>query len=131
MKKLFYLVILLMTILILLSGWYIWQNNRYTDLPSQTEIKQHFDRSVNWLNLNYSSIEGIQNPILWWMINQAGLNSNDETLINIYSNYKKDHVDKMPEIYGRPSLIKTIAPMCQISFSFRTWQTISCLSYMV
>ena len=83
-------------LLFVFLGWQVWQNNRDAASPSQAEIKRHFDRSVDWVTSNYSNIENIQNPILWWMIKQAGLNSNDERLKIIFSKYKKEHLDKKP-----------------------------------
>lgn len=111
MKKLFYIVTLLTIILFLLTGWSIWQNNRSVASPSQAEIKQHFDRSVGWFVSNYSSLEDIQNPILWWMIKQAALNSNNENLKNIFSKYKKEHLDKMPANLSTPMFDKFYRPV--------------------
>ena len=111
MKKLLYLVILLTICLFFLLAWGIWQNNRDTVPPSQTEIKQHFDRSVDWLDSNYSNIENTQNPILWWMIKQAGLNSNDKRLKNVFSKYKKEHLDKMPANLSTPMFDKFYRPV--------------------
>lgn len=110
MKKIFYLVILLTTFLVLYFGWCIWQNNIVIASSSQDEIKNHFDRSVDWVVLNYSSIEDVQNPILWWMIKQAGLNSSDERLKNIFSKYKKEYLDKMPANLSTPMFDKFYRP---------------------
>ncbi len=92
-------------------GWQIWQNNRDVASPSQAEIKQHFDRSVDWINSNYSNIEDIQNPILWWMIKQARLNSKNKTLINIFLKYQKEHLDKMPVNLSTPMFDKLYHPV--------------------
>ncbi len=111
MKKLLYIATSLTIILFFLTGWSIWQNNRDIAAPSQVEIKHHFDRSINWLSSNYSNIESIQNPILWWMIKQAGQNSKDEALVNIFSKYKKDHLDKMPTNLSTPMFDKFYRPV--------------------
>ncbi len=111
MKKLFYFVVLLIVFLLFLSGWSIWQNNRDIASPARAEIEQHFDRSVEWLDLNYSKVENIQNPILWWMIKQAGLNTNNEKLNNIFSKYKKEHLDKMPANLSTPMFDKFYRPV--------------------
>ncbi len=111
MKKLFYIVTSLIVILFLLTGWSIWQNNRDVTPVSQAVIKQHFDLSVDWLVSNYSKVENIQNPILWWMIKQTGLKSDNESLKNIFSKYKKEHLDKMPANLSTPMFDKFYRPV--------------------
>lgn len=111
MKKLFYIGTLLIAVLFLLTAWSVWQNNRDVKQPSQAEVQQHFDKSVDWLVSNYSKIEDIQNPILWWMIKQAGLESNDQRLKNIFSKYKKEHLDKMPANLSTPMFDKFYRPV--------------------
>ncbi len=111
MKKLFYIVTSLTFILLLLTAWAVWQNNRNIAAPSQAEVKQHLDRSIDWLISNYSNIEDTQNPILWWMIKQAGLKSNDPRLKNIFSKYKKEHLDKMPANLSTPMFDKFYRPV--------------------
>lgn len=111
MKKILYLVMSLMIFLLFSLAWHVWQNNRDVDPSSQAEIKQHFDRSVDWIASNYSNIEDIQNPILWWMIKQAGLNSNNEILKSIFSKYKKEHLDKAPANLSTPMFDKFYRPI--------------------
>ena len=110
MKKILYLGVLLMTFLFFSLAWYVWKNNRDVVPPSQAEIKQHYDRSVDWVISNYSNIEDVRNPILWWMIKQAGLNTNNKSLKNIFSKYKKEHLDKMPANLSTPMFDKFYRP---------------------
>ena len=110
MKKILYLFTLLIILLFVFTGWNIWQNNRNVPETSQAEIQYHLSRSVDWLDSNYSNIENIQNPILWWMIKQAGIESNDERLINIFSKYKKEHLDKIPANLSTPMFNKFYRP---------------------
>jgi hypothetical protein len=110
MKKLLYVAAVLTAILFFFLGWNIWQNNRDVTSPSRASIQQHFDRSITWLSSNYSTIENDQNPILWWMIKQAALNTNNKTLTNIFSRYKKDHLDTMPANLSTPMFNKFYHP---------------------
>lgn len=110
MKKLLYILFSLIVFLLVILGGQVWQNNRDVEPSSQAEIKQHFDRSVEWVTSNYSNIEDIQNPILWWMIKQAGLNTNNESLKSIFSKYKKEHLDKMPANLSTPMFDKFYRP---------------------
>jgi len=110
MKKLLYVVAVLAVLLSLFLGWNIWQNNRDIPPPSQAEIQQHFNLSTDWLKQNYTDIENIQNPILWWMIKQAAINSNNETLQKIFSKYKKEHLDTSPPNLSSPMFDKFYRP---------------------
>lgn len=111
MRKLFYIAVLLTVLMFIMFGWNVWQNNRDVDPPSQAEIKQHFDRSVDWVASNYSSIKDIHNPILWWMIKQAGLNTNNESLKSIFSKYKNEYLDKRPANLSTPMFDKFYRPV--------------------
>ena len=110
MKKLFSVIILLTILLFVYLCWNFWQNNHDITPPSQAEIKQNFDRSVGWLSSNYGKIENIHNSILWWMIKQAGLNSNDDALKDIFEKYKKEHLDKNLPNFSTPMFDKFYRP---------------------
>jgi hypothetical protein len=101
MRKLLLVIFFIAIVFLVFICWQVWQNNRETDPVTQQQLKQHFDQSVSWLNNNYASVENIENPILWWMIEQAALNSKNVTLNNIYVTYKKNHID------GRPTNLST------------------------
>ena len=96
MKKIFYSLLLVFLLILGFLFWQVWQNNRSIDPVSATVLQQHFEDSVSWLDSSYSTVENTPNPILWWMINQAALTSNNATLKNIYSKYKTNHLDKNP-----------------------------------
>ncbi len=108
--KLFYLFLLLAAFLFSILAYYVWQNNRDIAPPSQAEIKQHFDRSVEWVISNYSNIENNHNPILWWMIKQAGINSKNKRLDSVFLKYKREHLDKMPTNLSTPMFDKFYRP---------------------
>ena len=95
---------------LLFFTWQVWQNNRSVTPPGSAEINEHFEQSVSWLDSNYSSIENIQNPILWWMIKQAASNSNDATLKSIYSKYKNNHLDMKPANLSTPMFNELYRP---------------------
>lgn len=90
--------------------WQVWQNNREIDSVSNENIQHHFERSVSWLNSNYAAVENTDNPILWWMIKQAALTSQNKTLKSIYSTYKKDHLDTQPANLSTPMFDKFYRP---------------------
>lgn len=95
---------------VIVFGWQVWQNNRSVTPVSSDQINKHFIASVNWLETNYSSVENISNPILWWMIKQAGSTSNNQTLKNIYTRYKKNHLDTKPSNLSSPMFNELYRP---------------------
>ena len=111
MKKILYLVVVISMMLFVFLGWNVWQNNRDIDPPTQVEIQKHFDRSVDWISSNYSTVENINNPILWWMIKQAGISSKNEILKNISLKYKKDHLHKKPSNLYTPLFDELYRPV--------------------
>lgn len=110
MKKLFLLIFFIAVIAFFIIFWQIWLNNRETDPVTHQDIKLHFHRSVSWLDSSYSSLENIENPILWWMIKEAASNSDNITLDRIYSTYKKDHLDNRPANLSTPMFDKFYRP---------------------
>lgn len=86
----------------LVVGWQVWQNNRSVAPVTNTVINNHFIRSVDWLDSNYSTLENNKNPILWWMVKQAASTSNNKTLTNIFAKYKKNHLDTHPANLSTP-----------------------------
>lgn len=126
MKKYFLALSLLFFSIIGIFFWQVWQNNQTVESPSPTEIKQHFLKSVSWLEANYSNIENIQNPILWWMIKQAALNSGNESLNKLFNKYKKNHLDVNPPNLSTPMFDRLYHPRVpDISFlsNLRDYQT--------
>lgn len=65
---------------------------------------------MGWLVTNYTEIENIQNPILWWMIKQAAFNSNDTNLNTIFTTYKKEHLDRQTANLSTPMFDKFYRP---------------------
>lgn len=92
-KRVLYVLLFIFIILGGLFFWQKWLNNRDIPAIDSVVIEQHFNQSVAWLDHNYSEQENVKNPILWWMIKQASISSGNATLKNIYSRYKKKHLD--------------------------------------
>lgn len=82
--------------------WQVWQNNRDIDPVAKEEIQLHFDRSVQWLDHNFSQLQNNQNPILWWFIKQAAQQSSDPVLGRIYHQYKAEQLDKQAANLSTP-----------------------------
>lgn len=110
MKKLFIAALLLTLVAAASFLWQVNKNNLDIEPVSQTVIEQHFAKSVSWLEANYSEIENTPNPILWWMIKQAATVSGNDILSNIYSRYKKQHLDKNPPNLSTPMFDELYQP---------------------
>ena len=110
MKKLIIAFLLIASVLTITFFWHVWQNNRDVQVVPVSEIEHAFITSINWLDTNYTNIENIENPILWWMIKQAALTSNNDSLNRIYNKYKKDHLDIAPPNLETPMFDKFYRP---------------------
>ncbi len=102
MKKFFVVLLVTALLLAVITGWQVWRNNVPAEAASHEKINQHFLQSVSWLVTNYPSLENTKNPILWWMIKQAAETSANQDLKNIYSKYKKNHLDTNPPNLSTP-----------------------------
>lgn len=110
MKKIFVAVLFFAFIITALFLWQVWLNNKGIEPVSHASIEQGFVKSISWLESNYTDIENIQNPILWWMIKQAAATSNNSSLKDIYSRYKKQHLDTKPPNLSTPMFDKFYRP---------------------
>jgi hypothetical protein len=110
MKKFFSLVSLILVTTTGFLLWQVWNNNQDIEPVSSAQTKQHFLKSISWLESNYSNVENIDNPILWWMIKQAAETSNNDSLKNIYSRYKQQHLDTSPPNLSTPMFDKFYRP---------------------
>jgi hypothetical protein len=100
MKKLLAFNLLLLLICVSLFAWQVALNNSAAEPLRRAGIKPHFDRVVQWLDRNYSVVENIENPILWWMIGQAAQDTGDATLTRIYNTYVSQHQDnRTPDLW--------------------------------
>jgi len=104
------LFIVLLAISLLIFSWSVLQNNRDIESATPEYIQKHFDKSVSWLENNYSSVEDTTNPILWWMVKQAAIRSNNETLNKIYFKYKTEHLDNKPPNLSTPMFNQYFRP---------------------
>jgi len=104
------LLALLLAISLFVFSWSVLQNNRNIEVVTPEDIQKHFEKSVSWLEANYSSVENTANPILWWMIKQAAITSNNETLNEIYFKYKTDHLDNNPPNLSTPMFNQYFRP---------------------
>ena len=110
MKKIFIIFLLIASVLTITFFWQVWQNNREIQVVPVSEIEHAFINSINWLDTNYANIENTENPILWWMIKQAALASNNDSLNRIYNKYKKGHLDIAPPNLSTPMFDKFYRP---------------------
>ncbi len=93
MKKFIAFNLLLLIIFTCLFAWQVVLNNGTAEPLRRADIKPQFDHAVQWLDRNYSVVEHIDNPILWWMIGQAAKNTADVKLTHIYHTYVSQHED--------------------------------------
>lgn len=110
LKYTLYSVMFPLLMLLTIFFWNVWQNNISIAPVTYADVQPHFNKSVTWLKQNYTRIENTKNPILWWMIKQASVASDDPTLKNIYTRYKKDHIDTHAPNLSTPMFNKLYRP---------------------
>jgi hypothetical protein len=110
MKKFIFILLLLTFSALSIFFWQVWQTNQQIEPVSHAKIQQHFLKSISWLDSNYTGIENIQNPILWWMIKQAAQTSGNRSLQDIFNKYKKNHLDTSPANLSTPMFNELYRP---------------------
>lgn len=88
MKRIFLIVFILSISLFVVLGYAVWLNNRPVREISQNEIKTSFNKSIEWLLKNKTNILQSKNHLLWWMIYESALITEDERLVGLSEEYK-------------------------------------------
>jgi hypothetical protein len=86
-KKIVIIVLLLCTVPVFLLAYQLWQNNRSVSPVNAEEIRQSRERAVSWLLKNREAVLNENNSILWWMIRESGLLTDDERLKKLSDEY--------------------------------------------
>lgn len=92
---------LLFTVLILIYGFLVFQNNQSVQPPLAEAIHNTFEKSIIWLENNRDTVLEENNPILWYMIQRASKISNDPRLRDIFNAYEQRYLKNNPNnIWG-------------------------------
>jgi len=83
-------------ILLFCAGYFylVYKNNIDTPPPSKLEIRQALDKSINWVLKNQDELIKINNPVLWWFLDESANLTNNYKLSNLVSKYRNTTLDR-------------------------------------
>jgi hypothetical protein len=93
MRKIILGTSLTVVFLLLAYVYQIWENNKFVNMPDQTELQATLEKSIEWLDRNRDKILAIGNPPLWHMIQQAAELTGDERLKSLFAAYNNRYLD--------------------------------------
>ena len=64
-------------------------NNRPREWPSKTEISRSLEAAIRWHQAHEKTILADENPMLWWMLEQAAVETGDSRLRDLFSKIER------------------------------------------
>jgi len=100
LKKLLYLVMLIILIPLIAYITGVYQNNRNLPRPATELVQQRLERSVQWLLNNETALLQQANPMLWWMLYEADALSHDDRISELLARYKQTYPRIQQGVWG-------------------------------
>lgn len=97
MKALRILAIGILPLILLFSASYfylVYKNNIDTPPPSKLEIQKALDKSINWVLKNQDELIKINNPVLWWFLDESAYLTNNYKLSSLVRKYRNTTLDR-------------------------------------
>lgn len=91
MKAIRIVAIVILPLILLFSAGYfylVYKNNIDTPPPSKLEIQQALDKSINWVLQNQNELIKINNPVLWWFLDESANLTNNYKLATLVRKYR-------------------------------------------
>ncbi len=79
-----------------LTGWALWANNQAQGPVPREEVRQAYERSLEWIGAHRREVLDDENPMLWWMLKRSAELRGDARLIDLYSSYRAKYLDRRP-----------------------------------
>lgn len=76
----------------LFIGVQLWINNVKSPNPEKLALEKSFSSAAQWLVHHRDQIINEENPILWWMVKQAAIKTQDRNLTQLYVDYEKKYL---------------------------------------
>jgi hypothetical protein len=80
----------LISLVITFYFYLVYNNNLDTSKPSAEVIQQALDKSINWILTNQDELIYINNPALWWFIDESASIINNPELATLVMRYRRD-----------------------------------------
>jgi len=91
------IIIGILTLIILIGSAYtylVYKNNIDVPPPSKQDIQLALDKSINWVLDNQDELIKINNPVLWWFLDQSAYLINNRELSNLVRKYRNTVLEK-------------------------------------
>ncbi len=78
------------------SGYFylVYQNNIDTASADRLEVEQALHKSIDWVLTNQDSLIEINNPVLWWFLDESARLTGNGKLENLVSRYRREKLGK-------------------------------------
>ncbi len=91
-KALRTLSLFLLFALIAVYAGLVYQNNQTREPPDHTRIQAAQQAAIAWMNAHQADILAINNPALWWMLQQSAARSGDPSLQALFERYRQKYL---------------------------------------
>lgn len=83
-------------VLLFITGYFylVYKNNIDIPPPSKQEIQQALDKSINWVLQNKNELIKINNPVLWWFLDESAYLIKNYKLSSLVSKYRNTTLNK-------------------------------------
>lgn len=109
-RKLTLLFVSFIVLMLLIVAFNLYLNNKDAQWPDNQQIDSALIKSIEWLKTNQSTIESIHSPGPWWILKEASDITDKPELIEIFSHYKTNYLDRRPPNIWTPYFQPTFKP---------------------
>ena len=93
-KKLIFLLSVILFSLLALYGVLIWNNNRDVAPVGKAEIRRSLNAGIDWLQAHRQTILKDANPVLWRMLQESARVSRDARLQSLFKAYEAIYLER-------------------------------------
>ncbi len=96
MKKMLTVAAVLVAVLAMTYGVAVWRNNSAADTVQTPRLEQSLSEATEWLVERGDRLVEREHTILWWMLREAAILTQNEPLASLVGRYRKRWVDPKP-----------------------------------
>ncbi|MFQ5644218.1 MAG: hypothetical protein ACE5FQ_11055 [Thiogranum sp.] len=102
MRKIWVGVAFFAVLTVLLYGYLIWKNSVSVTTPGQAELETSLENSIQWVEQNRDAVLSNNNPMLWYMLQQAADITGDQRLQRLFADYEQRYLKNHSNNLWRP-----------------------------
>jgi len=108
LRRLSYIFLVLVVLSLAFYACLVWNNNRQVEPPSTAEIERALTASIDWLEQNEEDILNQNIPVLWWMIRQSAILTEDPRLKTLFAKYESRYLHRRQGNLWRPLFLDNV-----------------------